>query len=80
MSHFFFHVAGRPDETGTELPSIAAAKCEAVRYAGKLICDEADTFWDSAEFGLIVTDETGLVLFTLTLSGLEAPAIRMTGR
>ena len=41
MPRFFFHVEDRPDDEGTELPSVAAAKCEAVRYAGKLICDEA---------------------------------------
>ena len=80
MPRFFFHVEDRPDDEGTELPSVAAAKCEAVRYAGKLICDEADTFWDSAEFGMVVTDEKGLILFSLTLSGTEAPAIRMAGR
>ena len=80
MPRFYFHVEGRPDEEGTELPSVPAAKCEAVRYAGRLICDEAERFWDSAEFGLIVTDEKGLILFSLTLSGTEAPAIRASAR
>lgn len=80
MPHYFFHVEGQPDDLGMDLPSVAVAKCEAVRYAGKLICDEADTFWDAGEFGLIVTDAKGLVLFGLTLSGVEAPSIRMQDR
>ena len=76
MHRYFFHVEGRPDDLGMELASIAAAKCEAVRYAGRLICDEAERFWEAAEFMLTATDERGLVLFSLTLSGIEAPAIR----
>ena len=76
MQRYFFHVEGRPDDLGMELPSLASAKCEAVRYAGNLICEEADRFWDAAEFNLTVADETGLILFTLTVTGHEAPAIR----
>jgi hypothetical protein len=76
MPRFFFQVEGPPDDWGTELPDLAAAKCEAVRYAGRLICEEAERFWDTADFAMTVTDENGLILFSLTLSGTEAPAIR----
>jgi hypothetical protein len=48
----------------------------AVRYAGELICEESESFWDEAEFSMIVMNEAGLILFTLTLTGLEAPALR----
>lgn len=75
MHRYFFHVEGQPDDLGMELPSLAAAKCEAVRYAGKLICDEAERFWDAGEFTLTVADERDLVLFSLTLLGHEAPSI-----
>lgn len=76
MPHFIFHVEGNPDDQARDLPNIAAAKCLAVRYAGELICEEAESFWDEAEFSMIVMNEAGLILFTSTLTGLEAPALR----
>ena len=76
MPIFVFHVESHSTEERVDLPSVATAKCEAVRYAGKLICDEAEKFWDSAEFNMTVSDESGLSLFTLDFRGLESPAIR----
>jgi len=77
MPHFFFQVDGLPDDLRMDLPDTATAKCEAVRYAGRLICEEADRFWDKADFTMTVTDEAGLVLFSLILSGVDAPVIRV---
>jgi hypothetical protein len=82
MTRYFFHVedgAGISDDVGMELAGVAQAKCEALRYAGRLICDGADGFWDSGDWSMTVSDETGLTLFTLHLSGIEAPAIRASG-
>jgi hypothetical protein len=80
VPRFFFHADDGgylfKDDLGMELRGLAEAKCEAVRYAGKLICDAANQFWDAGDFSLTVTDEKGLVLFTLRLSATEAPAIR----
>jgi hypothetical protein len=76
MTTFVFHVQGRPEEKKVDLPDLASAKCEAVRYAGNLICDQAQAFWDEAEFNLSVSDEQGLTLFALTMTGVDAPAIR----
>ena len=59
-----------------ELPDLAAAKCEAVRYAATLVCDEAERFWDAADFRLSVKDDRNLILLTLVIVGWEAPAIR----
>lgn len=47
VARYFFHtnnplVSG--DVEGVEFESIAAAKCEAVRFAGQLMCDSADHF------------------------------------
>lgn len=81
MPRFYFHVEnGEPhrDEKGTELSTLAQAKCEAVRYAGRLLCDRASEFWDTGDFCMTVTNEGGLTLFTLQFSGVEAPAIRAT--
>ena len=76
MPRFYFHVDGPPDDLGVDLADLAAAKCEAVRYAGRLLCDQATEFWDTGDFMMTVTDETGLTLFTLRFNATEAPAIR----
>jgi hypothetical protein len=78
MPIYNFRVSGldRSDETiSLDLPHLNIAKCEAVRFTGEALCDEADAFWDRAEWCLTVTDETGLALFQLLLLGTEAPAV-----
>jgi hypothetical protein len=72
---FFFHIDGDQDPEGTELESLPVAKCQAVQMAGELICEQADRFWDNAEWTMMVTDETGLSLFQLHIVGIEAAAI-----
>lgn len=77
MPRYFFHIedgqAARDDE-GVELKGAAAAKCEAVKLAGQMICDSAGSFWDRQEWKLTATDEDGLTLFCLHFVGIEAPA------
>ena len=77
MPRFYFRVEGPPGDLGMDLPSVADAKCEAVRYAGRLICEQANSFWDKGDFTMSVTDEKGLILFSLALSGVDAPVIRV---
>jgi hypothetical protein len=36
-----------------------------------------ERFWDCGQFNMTVTDEEGLTLFSLFLTGVEAPAIRI---
>jgi D-lyxose ketol-isomerase len=82
VSRFFFHTNNPQAQgvsEGVEFANLAAAKCEAVRYAGQLLCDVAEHFWDEADFELTVTDHQGLILFTMRVVGTEAPAIRMRG-
>jgi hypothetical protein len=77
MPLFHFHVEdGQPavDPGGFELPDLAAAKCEAIQMAGRIICDAAGAFWDRAEWSMTVTDESGLTLFNLQIVGTDAPA------
>ncbi|HEX9931209.1 MAG TPA: hypothetical protein VGB08_00010 [Allosphingosinicella sp.] len=77
MPRYFFHIhdgVGNHDTEGTELKDLATAKCEGVKLAGRAICDDAATFWDRREWSLTVTDETGLVLYSLNFLGVEAPA------
>ncbi|WP_156029716.1 DUF6894 family protein [Sphingomonas sp. URHD0057] len=85
MPRFYFHIedgSGIVDDLGMELSGIAAAKCEALRYASRLICDEAERFWDAGELQMTIADEKGLTLFSLALSltAVDAPAIQMSQR
>ena len=83
MPLFYFAVdcaEGANEPVSTNLPSLAEAKCEAVRFAGELICDRATEFWDTRDLAITVTDETGLTLFSLHFSAVEAPAIRVASR
>lgn len=75
MPLYFFNTDDQIDHQGTRLESVAAAKCEAIKMAGRIICDEAETFWDKAEWTLTVKDESNLTLFQLCIVGTEAPVI-----
>lgn len=78
MPRFFFNIDDglSQDVEGTELPSLEVAKREAVTLAGHLIADSSATFWERRAFNMAITDENGMVLFTLEFVGVEAPAIR----
>jgi hypothetical protein len=81
VPRFYFHTnhpAERcvQDDVAMVYPSIERAKGEAVAYAGRLLCDAAEHFWDYADFELTVTDAKGLILLSLRISGTVAPAIR----
>lgn len=79
MPRYFFHVQDGqdfPDLEGTELPDLAAARAQAVQFAGSLLADQPETFWASGEWHLQVTDEAGLSLFQLTFFATEAPVVK----
>jgi len=85
VPRFFFHTnhpseAGIQDDVGFQFPNVHAAKCEAVAYAGRMLCDAALNFWNTADFELTVTDDKGMILFTMSAVGTEAPAIRTAPR
>jgi hypothetical protein len=81
VPRFFFHT-NHPaeltvqDDEGMVFPSIHEAKCAAVKYAGQLLTDVAEHFWDTADFDLTVTNAKGLILFSMRVVGIEAPAVR----
>jgi hypothetical protein len=81
LARYFFHTNNPAernvqDDVGMDFPSVHEAKCAAVKYAGQLLADAAEHFWDAADFELTVTDGKGLILFTMRVVGIEAPAIR----
>lgn len=79
MPKFFFNIEDGTsirDDDGADYPSIAAAQCAAVEYAGALISDQSGEFWNSGEWSMTVSSETGLSLFSLQFIGTESPSIR----
>ena len=75
MQSFYFRVEGHSEDLGMELPSVASAKCEALQYATKLICDQGERFWESGRFHMTVADDADVILFSLVLIGIDAPAV-----
>jgi hypothetical protein len=74
MPKFHFHLDDQRDRQGLELPGLAAAKCEALDFAARHICDGANAFWDREEWTLTVTNERGLSLLQLQIVGTQSAA------
>jgi hypothetical protein len=74
MPKFHFHLDDERDEQGLELANLAAAKCEALEFAARHICDAANAFWDREEWTLTVTNESGLTLMQLRIVGTQSAA------
>ncbi len=79
MPRFFFNVhdgVEMPDLEGVELPDLRSARNEAVQLSAGMLRDAPEQFWNHQEWAVDVTDESGLILFTLTFVGTQAPALR----
>jgi hypothetical protein len=76
MRYFFNQLNGqyKPDDLGTEFPMIDAARLEAVRYAAGVLRDHPTLVWKGEDFRIEVTDDKQLVLFTVIVVGIDAPA------
>ena len=76
---FFINLAGGvydPDSEGVGLPTISDARIEAVRFAGELLKDRPQLVWMGEEVRVEVTDENQLMLFTVIMAGVDAPAAK----
>ncbi len=78
MPRYFFHLPGQasPDAEGFDLPDLNAARRVAVRTAGAMIGQGVEEFCETGEWQMIVSDETGLALFSLTFFASDAPAVQ----
>ena len=79
MPRYHFNVAdGRdyPDLQGTELPDLAAARREALRFTSALLGEVESRFWDGHDWQMTVTDPGGITLFTLAFVATDAPAVQ----
>jgi hypothetical protein len=77
MSSFFFDLTGGP-VAEIDLPNVQQAKREATRYLGEVIRDQGEGFWATSDLILVVSNENGLVLFTLEVVGNDAPALKLS--
>jgi hypothetical protein len=77
MRYFFHAQDGRrfADETGVELADLRSACIEATRALGKFMEERPRDFWAHDCLSLEVTDDSGLILFTLDLSVTLSAAI-----
>jgi hypothetical protein len=74
---YFFQQTGGPtalDAEGFDLPDLTAARRMAVQTACAMIAQAVEDFCATGEWQMIVTDETGLTLFSLTFFASDAPA------
>jgi len=79
MPRYFFNTANghvERDTEGEELRNGDAAQGLAVRYLGDILRDNPPDIWGDGEFRVDVTDEAGLILYSLTVIGMIAPAAR----
>ncbi len=63
MPVFYFEIAdAKPNIpcVGENLPSLAAARCFALKYAALLLCDQEYVFWEGEEWVMTVTDANRL--------------------
>jgi hypothetical protein len=74
--YFFNQIDGvfKPDDEGLEFATLEEARTEAVRYAGEVLRDHPTLVWQGEDFRVEVTDRTRLVLFTIIVVGMDAPA------
>jgi phage terminase large subunit-like protein len=80
---YFFNLAGAvydPDNEGIELATVGEARVMAAQHAGELLRDRPGVVWQGEELRVEVTDSDRLVLFTLIVLGVDAPAGVQKGR
>jgi hypothetical protein len=77
MPRYFFNTADGTrdrDAVGVQLRDDAAARKQAIKYAGEVMHDEPDVLWDGREFRVEVVNEKDDLLFTVITLAVDAPA------
>ena len=74
----FFNLAGAiydPDVDGFEVATLDQARVLAAQHVAEIIRDQPHLVWMGEEVRVEVSDERKLVLFTIMVSGVDAPAV-----
>ena len=77
MPRYFFHLeagASYKDAEGMELSGLDAAREHAVSHFAELLRNSTRSFWNSGDWIMRITDEQGLVFFTLHFAATVAAA------
>ena len=77
MPRYFFHRTDGtfdPDREGTELADLTTARIEAVKFAAGTMQEHPEDVWLGSGFRVEVTDEGGILLCTVVILGIDAPA------
>ena len=62
-----------------DVSDLATARREALRTACLSINENSDRFWSDGDWEMIVTDDRGLMLFSLHMHAAESPAAKGRG-
>lgn len=76
MPRYFFHSVdgGRErDRDGVELPDDVAAQGMAVAFLGEFLKDDPHQLWEQGTLRVEVTNEVGVLLWTLVTLTIDAP-------
>jgi hypothetical protein len=73
MKRYHFKTNDERDARGVELASFAAAKCEAAKVAASILCEFSDEPWQRSEWTVTVTDDGGVKVLQLQITGTELP-------
>ena len=77
LARYHFQVRTRSHvlaDEGLDLVSQDEARAEAARRVGDLLKEHAGLLWLEQDWHMDVTDETGLILFIIQVSALNAPS------
>ena len=76
MARYYFHTecGGHfTDTDGEDLPNRTAARTMAADIIGQRLRDGSEVFWGTEPWTMTVTDESGVILFTIRINGAEPP-------
>lgn len=76
MRYFFNQLNGvlKADDVGMDFATVREARIEAVRYASEVMRDHPTLIWTGQDFRIEVTNADKLLLFTVVVVGVDAPA------
>jgi hypothetical protein len=80
----FFHFEVRTPTrvlitVGAKLPDHTAARVEAAKRIGALLAEHAGQLWVDEEWEMDVTDETGLILYSIHVAAMRSAATATSG-
>ena len=76
MPRYHFNCANgsrEPDPDGVELADSEAAHAYAMKFAGEVLKSEPQLVWSHGQWRVEVTDDDGVLLFTVITLAIDAP-------